>query len=80
MADTLLVRPAPGLLVAFSPHRPGQYIGVKRAPADAKPEDIFARVDGGHSYVEADEPVSVPATAYYVRCVQRGDLVEEKRK
>lgn len=73
MADMMLVRPAQGLLVPYVPHRPGQYIGVRRAPAGTAPEQLWASVPGGHSYVAGD-PARVPVTPHYTRAVQRKEL------
>lgn len=81
MAKKLIyVRPArPHTLVAFFPHRPGAYIGVRHA-TKAEREDpntkIVAEAFGGHAYVVAEPPFSrVEAHPHYDRLVLDGDLV-----
>lgn len=73
MADLIYVRPArEGLLVPFAPHRPGQFIGMRRARDG---EMAHVSVDGGHRYVSGS-PERVERTAYIVRRLLQGDLVE----
>ena len=73
----IFVRPArPDVLVPYEGHRAGHYIGVRHAKKDDADSTIVLSVDGGHSYVADPTPAKVPQTAYYLRQIEHGDLVE----
>jgi hypothetical protein len=73
MAEQIYVRPArEGLLVAYSPHKPGRYIGVRRA---RKGETPHHQVHNGHGYVTS-VPERMERTAYVQRRIQHGELLE----
>lgn len=69
----IYVRPArEGLLVAFTPHRPGQYIGMRHARDG---EEVAHQVHRGHGYV-ATLPALVTQTVEITRRILQKDLVE----
>ena len=84
MSDTLRVRAVEGRCYP-QPGRPGEFVGLKRAPKDAKEADVVHKVPVAavsekgvpitvvHRYVDAG-PVEVPNTRAIRQALRRGDL------